>query len=428
MQEKKLTRLIKIISIAYLVVFFSGCIQQNLIKPTKIQIDETLEVINSKSVKHISTMSDVALEWQRVNDTRAQGYYIYRGDIKTNNKLQRIKTIKNRYASHFLDSKLKLNSKYLYAVSTIGNNGFESRPSKTIMVQTMPAQKSVSFIATISNLPQQIKIVWRPHSNRAVKSYIVQRLVQKTSTWTNIATLKGRLNAEYIDTKLASNTVYMYRLIAVTFKYIKSLPSKVVQAKTKPLPIGVQELHATIDLAKKIIVKWEPSPTNDIVSYNIYRSTKNTNFELFDNINVKNTIYTDLINKDGAALFYKITAVDKDGLESNRKTNTIRGTTLSKPAKPIFESATIKGKKAILEWSPSDKRAVSYNIIKTVRSGYFSKKKSVVKNVKTVELRFEDTEILPGIIYEYAIEAVDINGIVSERTTSTSVSLPKISN
>jgi hypothetical protein len=272
-------------------------------QPTKIQIDETLEVINSKSVKHISTMSDIALEWQRVNDTRAQGYYIYRGDIKTNNKLQRIKILTNRYASHFLDSKLKLNTKYLYAVSTIGNNGFESRPSKTIMVKTMPAQKSVSFIATISNLPRQIKIVWRPHSNRAVKSYIVQRLVQKTSTWTNIATLKGRLNAEYIDTKLANNTVYMYRLIAVTFKYIKSLPSKVVQAKTKPLPIGVQELHATIDLAKKITVKWEPSPTNDVVSYNIYRSAKNKNFELFDNINVKDTIYIDLINKPNYGIY-----------------------------------------------------------------------------------------------------------------------------
>ena len=145
-------------------------------------------------------------------------------------------------------------------------------------------------------------------------------------------------------------------------------------------------------------------------------------------MNVKDTIYTDIINQDGAVFFYKITAVDKDGLESRRDTKTIRGTTLLKPAKPILESATIKGKKAILEWSPSDKRAVSYNIIKTVRSGYFSKKKSVVKNVKTKDLRFEDTEILPGIIYEYAIEAVDINGIVSERTTSTSVSLPKISN
>jgi fibronectin type 3 domain-containing protein len=428
MQEKKLTRLIKIISIAYLLVFFSGCIQQNLIKPTKISIDETLEVINEKSIKHISNMSDIALEWQRVNDNRAQGYYIYRGDVKTNNKLQRIKTINNRYTSHFLDTNLKLNTKYLYAISTIGNNGFESRPSKTIMIKTIPAQKSVSFIAAISNLPQQIKIVWRPHSNKAVKSYIVQRLITKTSKWANIAILKGRLNAEYIDTKLANNTVYMYRLIAVTFKYIKSLPTKVVQAKTKPLPIGVQGLHATIDLAKKIIIKWEPTPTNDVVSYNIYRSPKNKNFELLDNINVKTHIFTDLINKDGAAFFYKITAIDKDSLESRRDTKTIRGTTLSKPAKPIFESATIKGKKAILEWSPSDKRAVSYNIIKTVRSGYFSKKTSVVKNVKTNELRFEDTEILPGIIYEYALEAVDINGIISERTTSTSVALPKISN
>ena len=74
--------LIKIILITYLLAFFSGCTQQNLTQPSKPKIDETLESVNADSIKHISSMSSIALEWQGVEDSRSQGYYIYRANMQ----------------------------------------------------------------------------------------------------------------------------------------------------------------------------------------------------------------------------------------------------------------------------------------------------------------------------------------------------------
>jgi fibronectin type 3 domain-containing protein len=416
--------------IASLLALFSGCNQENLsITTSKPKIDETLESVSVDSIKHISNMTSIALEWQGVEDSRSQGYYIYRANMQVDGqKLKRIKTLDTRYTSHYVDTNLDPNSKYLYSISSIGQNGSESVASQTVMAQTLPRYESVSFIAAISDLPRQIKIIWRPHTNLAVKKYIVQRSTLQTSKWKNIKTITGRLNAEYIDTDLGDNEVYLYRLIALTFDGIESAPSKIVQAKTKPLPIGVQNFKATIDLPRKIELTWEPSPTHDVIAYKIYRGIASTDkfFKEIAHIEAKNNIYTDVINEDAKTEFYKITTIDKDNLESSKETTPIMGSTLGKPAKPIVTLALIEGNKAILNWIAGDNRAVSYNVIKTVQEGYFSSKETIIPNVEG--LRFEDADVVRGVTYEYALEAVDANGLVSKRTSSTSIILPRANN
>jgi hypothetical protein len=71
-----------------------------------------------------------------------------------------------------------------------------------------------------------------------------------------------------------------------------------------------------------------------------------------------------------------------------------------------------------------DNRATSYNIIKTIRNGYFSSKKIVIPNIQG--LKFEDKDILRGVTYEYSIEAIDTFGLKSEKTSATSITLPKL--
>ena len=78
--------LIKIISIAYLIAFFSGCTQQNLTEPTKPKIDASLESVSTNSIKYIPNITSIALEWQGVEDAKVQGYYIYRTNMKADGK------------------------------------------------------------------------------------------------------------------------------------------------------------------------------------------------------------------------------------------------------------------------------------------------------------------------------------------------------
>jgi len=422
--------LLKIILPLGLILLLTGCdVSQNLDTPTttKPKIDDNLPVVDKNTIKAIPDMTSIALEWGNISNANIFGYYIYRSNIqKDGEQMTRIATIKSRYASHFVDTHLQPSTQYLYTISTIGKKGVESRPSDSISFKTFPLFDSVSLIDAISNLPRQVKIIWRPHTNKAVKSYILERNTPAQANWKKIATLKNRLIAEYIDTNLKDGALYMYRLKAVTFDGIISKPSVIVKATTKTLPNNVTNIEATKNQPRKIILTWTPSIQKDIVSYKVYVSNSADGiFKLLKNVPKDDNTLEHTVNKDNKMKFYKITTVDKDGLESDIKLlPVVMGKTLNAPLTPTITLAQIQGGKVILNWVANDKRTISYNIYKTVSKNYFENKTKVFKEI--TNNRFEDTDVVRGVTYKYSIEAVDENGLVSAKTPEVSLSMPKI--
>ena len=419
-------RLMKLTLLTASVLLISGCSLKNVTEPKKPKIDETLEVVDSSSIRSIADINAIAFEWRKVDDPRVVGYHFYRANLQEDGgKLKQIDTIKNRYTTHYVDSDLEPNTKYVYKISSATKGESESRTTNDYVVSTLPLMEGVSFIQAISNLPRQIKIIWRPHANERVESYKIERTSPSTSEWEELDSVDGRLQAEYIDMDLKDNVIYQYRVTALTFDGLESMPSQIVQAQTKPLPEGVNSVTATRDLPRKIALTWQASSASDIIKYNIYKSSDDTTgFSLLHSVNANTFEYEDFINEDGKAYFYKIRAVDKDGLESSEHINAIMGTTLAKLAKPIITLAQIQGQKAILNWQPGDNRAVSYTVYKTIKEGFFKIKTLKFQNIQA--LRFEDIDIVRGVEYNYAIQAVDKNGIASEITSKTELVLPKL--
>ena len=420
-------KLIKITSSILLVLFVSGCeYQQKLTTPAKPKIDTTLESVNSDSLRSIPDINAIAFEWQKVDDSRVDRYYLYRANMQNDGqKLKRVEIIKNRYTTHFSDNNLQPNTQYTYAISSATKQGFESRPTASYTVTTLPRLESVSFIQAISNLPRQIKILWRPHESQRVEKYTIEKTSPATSKWHKIKTVKGRLNIEFIDADLKDNVVYMYRVIGHTFDGIETLPSEIVKAQTKSLPFGVENLTATNNQPRKITLNWEQSKTNDIVRYKIYSSTRATgSFNKLAIVNANTLVYDDLINKDGHILFYKIASIDKDGLETALNMNAVMGSTLIKINKPIMTLAQIQGEKAILNWQSGDNRTVAYIIHKNIKEDLFNSKTEKFTNV--TDVRFEDKDIIRGVEYTYTLQAVDEFGILSEQTNETTLILPKL--
>jgi len=420
---KKLTKLISLVAFLLLI---SGCANKNLLEPKKPKIDNALEVVDFNSIKSISDINSIAFEWRNVNDSRITGYNFYRANMtKDGTKLKLINTVKNKYASHYTDKDLQANTKYVYRISCATNSDIESRATNDYVVSTLPLLEGVSFIQAISNLPRQIKIIWRPHSNTRIKSYEVQRKTPQNSKWKNLKTLKGRLQAEYIDTDLDDNVVYDYRIIGKTFDGLETKPSASVKAQTKPLPDGVLDLNATKDLPRKIVLSWQASQPSDISRYNIYRSDySNDRFHKIKSVDSQVLTFEDFINEDAKIYFYKVRAVDEDGLESNENVNSVMGITLDKLKKPIITLAQIQGTKAILNWQAGDKRAVLYIVRKTIKNGLFNSKTIKFEGIHT--LRFEDKDIVRGVEYSYTIQAVDENGILSKITDEAQLILPKL--
>jgi len=420
-----MTKLMKLTSLTALLLLLSGCSYKDL-NNNKPKINDTLEVVDSASIRSIPDINAIAFEWRKVDDPRVTGYHFYRANLQEDgSKLKLVDTIENRYTTHYVDEDLEPSTKYVYKISSATAGEFESKTTNDYVISTLPHMEGVSFIQAISNLPRQIKIVWRPHQSERIESYEVQRKTPTTSKWENLETIDGRLQAEYIDLNLEDNVVYHYRIIGKTFDGLETLPSALVKAQTKPLPAGILSLKATTDLPRKIELTWEPSESTDVIQYNIYRSSDaKSGFSIIKRVSAKTLKYEDFVNEDGKVYFYKISSVDKDKLESNLNVNSVMGVSLNKLRKPIMTLAQIQGQKAILNWQAGDNRAVSYTIHKTIKEGFFQGK--TVKFQGVTGLRFEDKDIVRGVQYSYAIQAVDQNGIHSEITNETELVLPKL--
>jgi len=408
-----------------LIVLISGC-QKDLSTPEKPRIDESLPMVDSASIKHIPDINAIALEWKKIDIARAAGYYIIRADMQEDGKFKRVARIDNKLATHYLDTDLNANSKYGYKISLMTKKDFESRASDTVIVTTLPNFESVSLIESISDLPRQIKILWRPHSNSRVAKYIIERTSPTQAKWEKIATIENRLNVEYIDSDLGDNEVFMYRIKAVTFDGIVSNLSKVTSATTKSLPGQINGLQVSRDLPRKIQLSWGKSETPDVVSYNIYRSSSATgSYSKLASAPVAHNRFDDEIHEDGQIYFYKITTVDKDSLESNvKEVVPVMGSTLSEPKMPQITLAMIEGNKMILNWIATDNRTVSYNIYKISKENWATSNEILIPNV--TGLRFEDPDVVRGIEYGYRLQAVDKHGLLSKTTDKSTLMLPKI--
>lgn len=420
-------KLAKSLLLVGLILFVSGCNQQ-LTTPIKPKIDESLPVVDTTSIRTIPDINAVALEWKALDIARASGYYIIRADIQKGGKFKRVAKVKNKYSTHYLDKGLMANSKYAYKISLFTKDDVESQASGTVEVSTLPVLESVSFIQAISDLPRQIKILWRPYPNPRVSKYIIQRTTPIKSKWETLKEIDGRLNVEYIDNNLGDNEIYMYRILVKTFDGLVSKPSVIVSATTKPLPQQISQLQATKKLPKKIELSWGKSKTTDVVYYNIYRaSSANGSFNKIAKARVDHNRFDDMIQEDGKIYFYKITTVDKDGLESDIKQVTpVMGSTLEQPRIPQITLSQIQGNKVILNWVSTDDRAVVYNIYKTTKESFVSSKEKLIPNIQG--LRFEDPDVVRGVEYNYALQAVDAYGLLSGKTQEVSIKLPKLTN
>ena len=406
---------IALISLSVLALFVSGC--TNTPQPSKKPvIDQTLPKLTD--IKFLSEVTEVGFEWKPSFDERVSGYYIYRSNPKIKNgKLQRIATIKDKYSSHFVDTGLKPETQYYYRFSTYSKNKRESVASDTIGVNTAPLIKSVAYIKAITGLPNRVKLIWRPHSSQRVASYIVERNEFTSTTWERLAKIKGRLNAEYIDAGLKDNRVFRYRVKVETYDGLISQPSQIVEAGTKPLPIEIKNVKATMDIPKKIVLSWDASVEKDFSYYKVYRAINPMLFYSYL-AKTKDLKYEDLINTNGKSYYYFVTIVDKDGLESPRQQNEVTGSSLAIPASVYITSSNHDGRSINITWRSLDKRAVKYNVIKE-----FKGKKKIFTGIQGNS--FNDADVLRGIEYKYNVVAIDKYGLASKKSENTIIEMPK---
>jgi fibronectin type 3 domain-containing protein len=198
------------------------------------QLDPNLPKLNN--VKAVTSSTSVAFEWQPVVAKQLDGINIYRTAKNSyvnspQKELIKVATINNPFSSHYVDTGLAQNSTYTYTFTTI-KGGFESSHGQVLAVKTRPPFEPITFFQGFQKASNTIKLIWRPHSNKMVKMYKVEKSINGEK-WKWIATVKNRMMSEYIDTYVAPGFNYAYRVIAVGYDDSISKPSNVITIHTR---------------------------------------------------------------------------------------------------------------------------------------------------------------------------------------------------
>jgi fibronectin type 3 domain-containing protein len=415
---------IQILLLAVLILLFSGCGDKGYniagIKlPTfsEKRLDKSLPRV--KNLKAVTSMTEVALEWTPLTDYKdIAGYRIFRSDNRGEYKL--IATIPDRFRSHYTDRNLYQNVRYTYKISSYTNDNRVSLTSTAHAAKTKRRISPPILLSVSKNLPNRIKLIWRPHSDRATSSYIIERMEVGLKGYESIVSLDDRLTVEYIDKDIKPAQRYKYRIRARSFNGVISAPSKSMEGYSKKLPNAIKWVKATDNLARRIDIIWKDTNTPGTIDhYNIYSShLKDTLFTLLGS--TKETKFTDRFDSDGVTRYYKITAVDIDGLESTRGIISTLGMTVGASRGPVINEAIARDNSFYLRWSDPDGKARSYTVVKKYWDGWRARK---IKITDFKSTSFTDTKIKPNVTYTYYVISVDKHGIESIPSREVSLSI-----
>ena len=411
--------LMQILSATSLLAILSGCMGG---APTPAKTDKSLPKVAING--YLSDMTSAAFEWKPIDDARVQGVYVYRNnpESETPTKLIYVGAVNGPKITHYLDSELQPDTEYLYRFSTFAPTGNASLASELLKVHTKPRFASVSFFTASGPMPRAAKLIWRPHTDHSVVAYKLERRVNGSDKFVDIATIEGRLNAEYIDENLKDNTRYEYRLRAITYNDIFSKPSKSVHVTTVALPSLVEGTSASQNIAGSIEVRWNNSDLSKLRYYRVFRSSSaNGSYDLLAD-EQKGPLYRDKVTTPAQKYFYKVVGVNKEKLQGELKsTKATMGMTLNAPHAPTNLVAMVENSTVQLTWKSTDSRIVSYTVIKEVSKGFMSSETKAFKNIKkTLKI---DSSLKHGEAYTFSVVGVDKHGIVSAPSNSVSVQL-----
>ncbi|NPA27748.1 MAG: hypothetical protein GXN91_01685 [Epsilonproteobacteria bacterium] len=196
-------------------------------------IEYPLPVI--KGVRKVVDRGSVGFEWDSVAKyPYVTGINIYRAKARPgiNQVYTKIASIPNRFATHFVDTKIEPNTKYFYTFTTISGLN-ESAYGDIVPVKTKPPYKKVKVISAEVVAKDTVKILWVPSSEPQIYKYIIQRKKDNFPKWFYLDSVKGRLMPEYIDMTAKRGHTYQYRVIGVDANGLGSIVSDVLKVEVK---------------------------------------------------------------------------------------------------------------------------------------------------------------------------------------------------
>lgn len=238
--------------------------------------------------------------------------------------------------------------------------------------------------------------------------------------------LQGPTHLDTTKVTVAYETIY-FQLRSVDFRGNSSNFTPILELKKPDIyPPAAPQIIAAKNDGKKISLSWVKSPSDDVVSYALYRREPENNTDwvpiLEFSADAFQRSYVDSLVAPGQAYAYSIIATDDDGLVSDRSQPTsqrVRDYGLRPPIEDLTAvSASEENKAIVITWS-YDEQPREFYLYKGEEDNPVSLLKVVSGNLR----EFTDNAVRKRLTYKYLIRAIFPNGKVSPFTEEVTFKL-----
>ncbi len=219
----------------------------------------------------------------------------------------------------------------------------------------------------------------------------------------------------FVDTLMKNGRKYYYAVVSVDYADNESSRNNILSVfaqdtKAPAVPKNIKSESGKLGIS----ILWDLSPEDDIAGYALYRSVDvDSVFEKVhtDLLPLNVNRYEDVTAQSGDEYFYRLTAVDQAGNESEQSAN-VYGFYIdpSRPLPPMNLKAEADSSQITLSWSKIENNEIlGYYVFRTSSyKGEFSQVSDLIPREDTL---WTDTSSLSSLsTYYYAMKSSTLNG------------------
>ncbi len=286
---------------------------------------------------------------------------------------------------------------YYYRVKAVNRDGMASAYSNIVSGKAKAAAPAAPSVTAGNSSTGKPRLTWK-----AVSGAVSYRIYRSESRGTGYSLLGTTSSTSYVNTGAAAGKTYCYRVKAVNRDGMASGYSNIVSGKAKTAAPAAPSVTAGNSSTGKPRLTWKA--VSGATSYRIYRSeSRGTGYSLLGT--TSSTSYTNTGAKADKTYYYRVKAVNRDGMASGYSNIVSGKATL--PAPVLNIGLSVSSGKPMLAWDAVP-GATSYRIYRSTSRGT-----GYSLLATTTSTSYVNTSAAKGTTYYYRVKAVNRDGMVS---------------
>ena len=284
---------------------------------------------------------------------------------------------------------------YYYRVKAVNRNGMASGYSNIVSGKAKAAAPAAPSVTIGNSSTGKPRLTWK-----AVSGAVSYRIYRSESRGTGYSLLGTTSSTSYTNTGAKAGKTYYYRVKAVNRDGMASAYSNIVSGKAKAAVPAAPSVTAGNSSTGKPRLTWKA--VSGAVSYRIYRSeSRGTGYSLLGT--TSSTSYTNTGAKAGKTYYYRVKAVNRDGMASGYSNIVSGKATL--PAPVLNIGLSVSSGKPMLAWDAVP-GATSYRIYRSTSRGT-----GYSLLATTTSTSYVNTSAAKGTTYYYRVKACNAAGL-----------------